>query len=230
LAVIVAALLWAVLPYEVMTQAKDALITDSAVEVIQGDDLLFRPTVEPSSTGFIFYPGTRVDSESYAVWARMLAEAGYTVILAQMPLDLAVMDIERAGTIITAYPKIKKWAIGGHSMGGSMAAFYTAKHKESIDGMVFMGSYPAEKTILDSKGLKVLSLYGSEDLVASEAEIEARRANLPGDTEFFRIDGGNHSGFGFYGDQPGDGKASISKSEQHRIIVLQVRDFLAALD
>ena len=43
------------------------------------------------------------------------------------------------------------------------------------------------------------------------------RRNLPPDTRDIRIDGGNHSQFGYYGFQPGDWPATITRDEQQRL-------------
>ncbi|HKK64779.1 MAG TPA: alpha/beta hydrolase [Clostridia bacterium] len=43
--------------------------------------------------GLIFYPGGKVANEAYLPFLVMIAEAGYPVFLAKMPLDLAVFRI-----------------------------------------------------------------------------------------------------------------------------------------
>ena len=64
------------------------------------------------------------------------------------------------------------------------------------------------------EGFKVLSLYGSEDRVLNREKLEAGREFMPVDYTEICIDGGNHAWFGNYGEQDGDGKASISREEQ----------------
>ena len=64
------------------------------------------------------------------------------------------------------------------------------------------------------EGFKVLSLYGSEDRVLNREKLEAGREVMPVDYTEICIDGGNHAWFGNYGEQDGDGKASISREEQ----------------
>ena len=39
---------------------------------------------------------------------------------------------------------------------------------------------------------------------------------MPDNTTFAEIKGGNHAGFGSYGAQKGDGKATISNSQQQQ--------------
>jgi hypothetical protein len=55
------------------------------------------------------------------------------------------------------------------------------------------------------------------------------RANLPADTEFLVIDGGNHGQFGDYGFQPGDNEAAISRAEQQSQVVDATIRFLDSL-
>jgi len=77
--------------------------------------------------------------------------------------------------------------------------------------------------------MKVLSIYAGNDLKSTEAEIFALRELFPEDTVYHRIEGGNHSGFGYYGDQKGDGPRDIEKLEQQNIIVRLCADFLLRL-
>ena len=57
---------------------------------------------------------------------------------------------------------------------------------------------------------------------------EEYKKHLPSDYCEFVIEGGNHAGFGSYGEQAGDGKASISREEQwamtRDVIVSEVFD------
>jgi len=84
-------------------------------------------TARPS-TGFIFYPGGLVDPRAYAPLMKRLADGGLTSIIIPMPLDLAVFNIDGANAVMAAYPGIDRWIIGGHSLGGSMAAEYAARY------------------------------------------------------------------------------------------------------
>ena len=59
-------------------------------------------------------------------------------------------------------------------------------------------------------------LVDSEDGLASVEEVEQFSKNLPALTTYVRIDGANHSQFGYYGGQPGAGRTMISRAEQQR--------------
>ena len=61
---------WAYTPLGPMPEAIAALQSDAAVQVATSPWLTFTPTAAPPTTGFIFYPGGRVDARSYAPHAR----------------------------------------------------------------------------------------------------------------------------------------------------------------
>lgn len=64
------------------------------------------------------------------------------------------------------------------------------------------------------QGRWVISLYGSEDGVLNREKYRQYQINLPRDAVEKVLEGGNHSGFGSYGHQEGDGEASVSAAEQ----------------
>ena len=107
---------------------------------------------------------------------------------------------------------MSRWYLGGHSLGGSMAAAWLEEHGTGWDGIVFLASYSTAD--LTDNGLAVCSLYGSEDQVLNRERYEEKRSMLPAGMEEHIIAGGNHAGFAGYGPQPGDGEAAISQQEQ----------------
>ncbi len=164
---------------------------------------MFKPADGKFTTGFIIYPGGRVDYRAYAPMAHQLAAHGFVVLIPRMLLNLAVFGIEKASEGIASEPTVKHWVIGGHSLGGSMAANYLFKHPDQFDGLVFLASYPASSDDLSAYTGKVLSISGSLDGLATPAKITASRALLPKDAQFVEIEGGNHAYFGWYGNQSG---------------------------
>ena len=172
------------------------------------DMTVFAP--ESPQAGFIFYPGGKVEYTAYAPLMLELAERDILCVLLEMPLNLAVLDLAAAEGIPEQYPEIDTWYIGGHSLGGSMAASYAAEHSEEYAGLVLLASY----STAELGDIDVISLYGSEDGVLNREKYREYRGNLPDDTVETVIEGGNHAGFGSYGFQKGDGESQISGEEQ----------------
>jgi len=146
--------------------------------------------------------------------AQEIASHGYMVSIVRMPLSLAVFGINKADEVITAYPDMRYWVIGGHSLGGSMAASYADKHRDKMQGLVLWASYPMTSDNLSSTNLKGLTTFGSNDQVMDRDNFNATRPLLPPGTIMRVIQGGNHAQFGNYGLQPGDGTATISAADQ----------------
>ncbi len=165
-----------------------------------------------AATGFIFYPGAKVEPSSYAPLLREIAGQGYLCIVDEMPFNFAFLNIGAASSVMADYPQVEHWWIGGHSLGGSMAASYAAGQGGRLDGLVLLGSYSAED--LSGSGLEVLSIRGENDAIVDEGKVEENAPKLPADARTLIISGGNHAGFGNYGAQTGDGTASITQQEQ----------------
>ena len=221
LAVTAGFLIWAYTPLGPMPEALSALQSDGDVEVSTGNWIVFKAVNSSAakSTGFIVYPGARIDPRSYAPAARALAEEGFLIVIVPMPLNLAVFGVDLANNVIQAHPNIHAWAIGGHSLGGSMAASFAHNHPGAIKGIVFWASYPAASDVLTMQAIKATSIYGSLDGLTSLADINASRAVLPADTSFVEIIGGNHAQFGWYGSQSGDNTATITRENQQGQVI-----------
>ncbi len=223
--------IWASIPYPAYTYTVESLQTISTVQFTNTNDwLVFSPIKTQPTTGLIFYPGARVDPRAYGPAAKDIAVDGYLVVIVPMPLNLAIFGAEKAQAVIDTYPQITTWAIGGHSLGGAMAAQFAGKHPGSVAGLVLWASYPAKNNDLSDPNLAVLSIYASEDGLSTLDKIDASKPLLPPDTTFVEIKGGNHAGFGWYGPQKGDGEAIISKSEQQAQIATATAAFLNALN
>lgn len=176
---------------------------------------VFAPEAAPVA-GFVFYPGGLVDPAAYAPLMRRLADGGVLAVIVPMPLDLAVLGFGRAAGVIAAYPQVGTWAIGGHSLGGAMAAQFVKGHPEDVAGLALLAAYPAGSADLSAWDGRALSLLGSVDGVASREDVEDGLTRLPRATEFLVLEGGNHAQFGSYGPQRGDGVATMDASEQQR--------------
>ena len=166
-----------------------------------------------NENAFIFYPGAKVEYTAYVPLLYQIAENGTDVFLMKMPCNLAFLGMNRADDIIRGY-KYSYWYLGGHSLGGAMAAAYAAEYLDNLDGLVLLAAYPTKS--LQSEGFSVRSLYGSEDGVLHMEKVEQGRAYMPDDYTEICIQGGNHAQFGNYGEQKKDGVAALSREEQQR--------------
>lgn len=207
--------------YHADQTAHEALNSNDQVNVSEKDNLtIFTPTTGQDEIGIIFYPGGKVEDIAYATLMQALAKKGLTAVIVKMPFNLAVLNPNGADTVMEALPEINHWIIGGHSLGGAMASDYVAGHEDKVEGLVLMGAYPNEDLALSNH--PVLSLYGSNDQVLNRQAFEAAKVKMPSATTLYEISGGNHSGFGNYGQQAGDGTASISSAEQQAIAVEKI--------
>lgn len=194
--------------------ALQAMESDALVYVSPENGwVIFFPAENPRpEAGFVFYPGGRVDYRAYAPVLKLIAGQGYFVALVPVPLNLAFFDINAPARVQAEYPEIQNWFVGGHSLGGVAASSYAATHPD-IKGVVFFASYPANDTLIEM-GMPALSIYGTDDGLATVDKVSDSRALLPADARFVAIEGGNHSQFGSYGLQAGDNEAAIPPDEQ----------------
>lgn len=201
---------WVESLYPAREAAQAALAPQRDVTVQITDDAIAFIPAEPKA-GFIFYPGGLVLAEAYSPLMRTLAENGVLCVALKMPLRLAVLDMNAADGIAAQYPDITRWAIGGHSLGGAMAATYAANHAEEFDALVLLAAYSTAKV---PESLSVVSIYGDADQVMNRVKYAEYRGNLPENAVEVVIPGGNHAQFGDYGLQKGDGAAIITAQEQ----------------
>lgn len=178
-------------------------------------------------TGVIFYPGGLVDPTSYAPLAKSLAEQGHHTVIVKMRFNLAFMEPDAASAVLAAYPD-ESFVIGGHSLGGAMAARYAATHSGQIQGLFLLASYADSKADLHTTSLPVLSILGTQDEVVNREKYQSGRANLPESTLYYTVEGGNHAQYGSYGPQKGDGVATITPEEQESRTVQVIIDWLTA--
>lgn len=184
-----------------------------------GGFIVFEP-IDPDA-GFIFYPGGKVEYTAYIPLMSALAEKGLLCILTQMPFNLAVLDMNAAKGMTDKYPEVDNWYIGGHSLGGSMAASFVADNSDDFDGLILLGSYSTAEVTLP-----VLSVYGSEDKVMNREKYAKYKTNISSSLTETVIDGGCHAYFGMYGAQDGDGTPYVSNEEQIHLTVEEIIKFI----
>ena len=204
--------------YHAGAVAHSMLESDETVSVMQTEyGWLFDG---PSETdALIFYPGAKVEACAYAPLLHGLAAQGMDVCLVKMPFRFAFFGMNKADGVMALYD-YKNWYIGGHSLGGAMAASYAAGHASRLTGVILLAAYPT-RPLADS--LKVITIYGSEDGVLNRNRMDEGVKYMPEHHTEVEIQGGNHAQFGDYGEQKGDGTAAISAQEQQQ----QAEDLIA---
>ena len=195
--------------YRADAQALAALESDGAAAVVRTSYGWFFDG--PSEgTALIFYPGGKVEETAYAPFLHRLAAEGMDVCLVKMPFRLAVFGKNKADAVMSQH-SCAHWYVGGHSLGGAMAASYAADHGDALDGVVLCAAYPTQA--LDGR-LTEISIYGSRDGVLNMEKTAAGRAFAPDNFYELVIQGGNHAQFGNYGPQKGDGDAAVPSQQQ----------------
>lgn len=172
----------------------------------------------PTGTGLIFYQGGKVQEEAYGPLLLPLMDEGVDIFMPHMPFNLAVFDADAAAEIIAAHPEISTWWLGGHSLGGAMAADFVYENPDSVDALILLAAYPQESKPLNDYGGEVLAFFGTRDGLVSVKEISKWQALLPLHARVVMVEGGNHAQFGSYGDQKDDLKALISSENQQQFV------------
>ncbi len=192
----------------------------SALRALHSDDVVL---VERKDYGWffdgpseenvlVFYPGAKVEETAYGPLLHRLAKQGMDVCLVKMPFRLAFFGADKADDV-KGLKNYKNRFIGGHSLGGVMAADYAARHSGKFDGVILLAAYPAKSL---KKNISLLSIFGSEDGVLNLENVSDAKKYVHGKYEEHIIKGGNHAFFGNYGMQKGDNIAKITPQEQQK--------------
>ncbi len=202
-AIVIAAAVYALDYYRADAAAKESMSfaeTDGKYSVFDGK----------GNVGLVFYPGGKVEYSAYAPLMKALADDGITCVLVKMPLNLAVFGSGAFDGAKELAPEVEHWYIGGHSLGGAMAA--SVANDNGFDGLILLGAYAA-----DEVEIPTLSIYGTLDGVLNREKYAAGFEYYVGGLEETVIEGGNHAQFGSYGKQDGDGDALVSSDTQLQI-------------
>lgn len=207
--------------YKPLEDANKALKGDETVSVskINNGYIFDGPGKD---TALVFYPGAKVQCEAYAPVMLKLSQNGIDCFLTSMPFNFALFGESRCESFFNSY-SYESWILSGHSMGGLVSANYVAKHPEKVKGLVLLAAYPS-KTI--SNDINLLSIYGSNDGCMEKDTYTKDKANWPSKSSEFIIEGGNHAQFGDYGNQNGDGTATITKYEQWEITTNKILEWI----
>ncbi len=201
--------------YSEATQAaKDAMDAGKT----KGDYTVFDGGGE---VGLVFYPGGKVEHSAYAPLMKALSEKGITCVLVEMPFKLAVFDINAYKDAVKQAPDVKNWYIGGHSLGGAAATMAANGADGVFEGVVLLAAYPTEKMEVPA-----LSVTASLDGVMNAEKYEEGKTFFAENSKEVLIEGGNHAGFGSYGDQKGDEIATLPKEVQLKQTVDAIVEFV----
>ena len=219
--------IWSQQTYE----ASEEVMSYVNVDEIQTQEnwLVFKPQGK-TENGIILYPGAKVEPEAYSYYAQGLADSGYLVIVPKVNLNFALFDINQADLIKEEFSEITDWYVGGHSLGGVAAASYAYDHLEDIEGLILLASYPSDSNDFSETDLPILSLYAEFDGLTTTDKIAETKHLLSSEATLYEVKGGNHAQFGMYGSQDGDGKATISATEQQDKIIKETVNWINAYD
>jgi hypothetical protein len=211
-------------PYPGDAKAVQALVSTTQVQVQKtpyGWDFIPVSTNKPTA-GFIFYPGGLVRPEAYAPLMQRIAKAGYLVALLEVRFNLAVTEQGKARQPIAAHPGLA-WSVGGHSLGGVVAANF-ADSNPQIKSTVLWAGYPQND--FSAKTLPTLALFAELDGVLTEKQRQENLKKMPKNTQISILPGLSHSSFGSYGLQKGDNPPTQSPEAGWQSITSNTLSFL----
>ena len=176
-----------------------------------------------NDSALIFYPGAKIEYVSYLPLFMELANDGVDCFIVEMPANLAFLGADSADAIIgDGKFSYDEWYISGHSLGGVAASSYAINHKDKISGLILLASYPVD----DLGNMPVLSIYGSNDKTLNKETYDKSKELMDYNLTEYVIDGGNHAQFGSYGNQSGDGVATISPENQRIQTEREILEFI----
>ncbi len=225
---VVGALVW-LRPFGASVEAVEAMSGTAQVQVTSSSTrITLTPTGVAPRSGLVFQPGARVDPRAYVPLLTRVAEAGSLVVVVKQPLDIGFTAVDAPGAVLADHPEVRRWAVGGHSLGGVVAASYAGDHPDQVSGLLLWASYPLDP-LADRTDLAVTSVSGTRDGLATPEDITASLDDLPPDTAVVTVEGGVHAFFGDYGVQPGDGTPTVDRATAQEQVVEASRALLAGL-
>jgi hypothetical protein len=217
---------WNVRPLNALDIDSSTLKNTPSVKIESTDSVLsFTPT-SPFNKLVIFYPGAFVEPLAYAPLCKKIADQGTKCVIIKMPFRCAMFGFKKPFELnIFADPEIE-YILAGHSHGGEMAAKFVYEYPGLVKKLILLGTrYPKEFSLAELD-IKVLKIYGTQDGVETVEAVEENKSKLPINTEYLLIQGANHAQFGYYGSQPFDKPAKISREKQQDIIYNKMIPFI----
>jgi len=216
---------------EAMPEAVAIAVTDDEVSVEDGRFLTLRPRRVAERMGLIVYPGAYTDVRGYLPTLRPFAAAGYRVVIAHMPFELAVFGIDRALEIQAANPDVKRWALVGHSIGGTMGTLFASRNPAALAGVIVWDAYPPSFANFPDYPQPVWLIHRARPDGSPSPVFAAQRGEFPPEARWVPIRGGIHMYFGSFekGGYEEEWAPSVSREEQHAQVVRATLDALAAM-
>jgi len=201
------------------------------------------------AAGMIFLPGALVSHDAYAGILSLLANHGILVVLIKLdPLRMPVpfyngtssRSISQLITQVESIHEIRvnKWAVAGHSVGGSTVAGMMRDPCPSLSGIhhvILWGVNTTQDLERDtSSQIHALCITASEDgfrgksMGRGSPDFDKAWENVSR-LQHVEIRGGNHGGFADYPPQifpRRDGAREITLAQQHERIVQATVNFL----
>ncbi|GGM95990.1 hypothetical protein GCM10009721_23120 [Terrabacter tumescens] len=216
--VVLGALVW-LRPFAATPAAAASVSGGAGVRITDAPaHIVITPTSGTPTRGLIFQPGARVDPRAYVPMLTQVSRQGILVVVVKQPFNIGFLAMTAPHAFIDCHPEVTSWAIGGHSLGGVVAATFAHDHPGVVKGLVLWASYPVG-SLADHTDLAVASVSGTRDGFTTPADVQASRSLLPGDTAYTAVAGAVHSFFGDYGEQPGDGTPTVDRATAQRQIV-----------
>lgn len=175
--------------------------------------------VDQPSKHILIIPGGKVEPESYEYLATLLAINGYDVTIAKPLFNLAILTPNYFHRFLS---ETLDNVVIGHSLGGTVGSMISSSN-DLVSHVVFLASYP----IQDVSNKQVLVITAENDLVLDASKIDENSEYLPENYRNTVIAGGNHAQFGWYGDQKGDGQATIDTITQQDLIITEIISFIS---
>jgi pimeloyl-ACP methyl ester carboxylesterase len=211
------------------------LASDQRVRVARGHVLRFEPRERARQVGLVWVAGCLVGPDAYAPLGHAVAMRGYSVVVYGLPWRcapgpslVARADADLRRLLAAAPPE--QWVLGGHSKGAVFVSSVAASPPPRLRGVIIAGSTHPRDVDLSRSTLAITKIVATLDGIAPIAMSESRRGLVPPQATWHRIEGGNHSQFGWYGTQLGDGRARISRERQHEDVLAAVLELLARVE
>jgi len=177
----------------------------------RGGSWVFRPK-QPGPAGIVIMHGALIKPQSYAATAAYFARLGYTVFLPHGGFWRLPINAVESTTARLEDFGIDDWYLIGHSMGGLAALELLRQPAVDVRAVALWGAgMPFDFTDVDAP---LLFLWGDDDGILPADRFATVQANLPVDTRYITIEGGNHRNFAMYSHQFFDNEGRLDWRKQ----------------